>query len=219
MYRGVLCRVEWLKSPVNHSGWATGEMEKCHASEVPGVIHLRLHATPLSHTHSPTRGQSEISTKADRDGLLFDTLSTTSHSIMRRVLHFTQQSKAIAHAQSVLGALAQSKQTIDIPVKSKFVTWQDVKTWKDANYVAPHQGPAFDMVRQILSEKPRTFHEIIDVGLELHANKLAQIQPGSEAAEAAQRAVTQSRALSKKKRPENDTTPRIPEGHPFISAK
>jgi len=100
----------------------------------------------------------------------------------------------------------------------RYVDWARPHTWKDPNYTKPNYAAAFQLIREILTEKPRPFHAIVEAGLQRHAAS----QPGSSSSASAKSAspVQGGRMTpAKKKLAKKDGLQVIPEGHPFVSNK
>lgn len=101
----------------------------------------------------------------------------------------------------------------------RYIDWARPHTWKDPKYVKPDYAAAFTLIRDILTEKPRSFHAIIEAGLQRHAAS----QPGSSTAASSKSAVPQAQggrlSLAKKKLAKKEGLQVIPEGHPFVSNK
>lgn len=152
-----------------------------------------------------------------------------------RIVNVTQQQAEIAAAQRAYMA-AKAAAPKPIPRKSDFITWQDVRSWKDPKATYMNKGPAFKMIREILSESPKTTQEIVDLGLEYYMRDLARSKPDSPEYAAAKASVEYARQPPRSDRSKKRDTvvtslrdfgqkkeeikiPRIPKGHPFVSVQ
>jgi hypothetical protein len=101
------------------------------------------------------------------------------------------------------------------------IQWNNVRSWKDPNYVPPNFPAAFSLIRQILTEQPRSFQDMVEAGLRIHAENMKRTAPStaeSSSAAAAWNNFARMSAKMKKKR-EEDGTGLIPSDHPFQSSK
>ncbi len=135
---------------------------------------------------------------------------------MKRIVKVTQKQIDLLAAQAE--AITLSKQRPErLVTQSKFIDWKNIKSWKDPSYVPPQRAKAFEWVREILSDKPRTFQGIVTASLEMYVKDLGK-DKGSPHLEAARQAVANSR-MGRKKRSQTEKRDVIPPGHPFVSNK
>jgi len=78
--------------------------------------------------------------------------------------------------------------------------------------------PAFRLVRQILSEQPRHFQEILKEGVAIHKPQDGASSPSSSVSTASSSSSSRNVPTPKGKRGEKAVV-KVPDGHPFVSAK
>ena len=161
--------------------------------------------------------------QGDNDNEHFDHYSVlTNHfHTMRRIIQVTQQSVDAANAQKAIVAAYQSVKP-PRPTRSKFITWTDVNSWKDPSSPIYEKGRAFKLVKEILSEGPMTYQQLIERSLERYRGKATasktSLTPAQKAAQAVKAAqATNSRSSGTPANGEKQI--RFPPGHPFVSSK
>ena len=78
---------------------------------------------------------------------------------------------------------------------------------------------AFRLVRQILQTQPRHFQDLLQQGINVHASEIeTENGNGSSSSPSTPVRVTIPRT-SKGRKMVDDNLPKVPEGHPFVSAK
>lgn len=86
-----------------------------------------------------------------------------------------------------------------------------------------HLGPAFGLVRQLLSERPRTFQQLLHDGIAAVSQSTSStdgpVEQNAESSTSADTGRVLSRKGKGKKRFVAAPITSVPHGHPFVSAR